>query len=100
MVKHIILWTLKDEYSNEEKNEIKLAIKKNLELLMGKIDGLIKIDVEINPLESSNADLMLYSEFENKDALKCYSSHPDHVYVADTFVRPYTKMRNCIDFEC
>lgn len=99
MVKHIILWNLKDEYSDNEKNEIKLNIKKNLEELLGKIDGLLEIKVEINTLETSNVDLMLYSEFKNKEALSFYASHPEHVYVADTFVRPYTKVRNCIDFE-
>lgn len=38
MVKHIILWTLKD-YSEEEKISIKKDIKENLEGLYGKIDG-------------------------------------------------------------
>ena len=66
---------------------------------MGKIDGLLEIKVEINGLSSSNADVMLYSVFENEDALKNYAIHPEHVYIADTFVRPYTEVRMCMDFE-
>lgn len=99
MVKHIILWTLKDELSAEEKEQVKRGIKEGLEGLAGKIPGMIDIKVNINGLASSNADLMLDSTFENEDALKGYAVHPEHVAVADGKVRPYTKIRSCLDFE-
>lgn len=99
MVKHIILWTLKDELSAEEKEQVKLGIKEGLEGLAGKIPGMIDIKVNINGLASSNADLMLDSTFESEEALKGYAVHPEHVAVADGKVRPYTKIRNCLDFE-
>lgn len=99
MVKHIILWTLKEEYSKEEKEEIKKGIKQGLESLHGKIPGLMEIRVQIDSLASSNADLMLDSTFENEEALKAYAVHPEHVAVADGKVRPYTKLRSCLDFE-
>lgn len=98
MVKHIILWTLK-ECSESEKANIKKGIKENLEALKGKIDGLIDIKVYTEGLASSNADLMLDSSFVDEAALKGYAVHPDHVYVADTFVRPFTASRSCLDFE-
>ncbi len=96
MVKHIILWKLKDEYNN---SEVKNGIKEGLEGLLGVIPGLLEIKVEIKPLESSNVDVMLYSVFENEDALKGYAVHPEHVNVANTKVRPFTETRLCIDFE-
>ena len=99
MVKHVILWTLKDELSAEEKMTIKQGIKEGLEGLKGKVPGIVDIKVNINGLESSNADLMLDSTFENVEALKRYSVHPEHVAVADSKVRPYTKIRSCLDFE-
>ncbi|MBQ8525636.1 MAG: Dabb family protein [Clostridia bacterium] len=99
MVKHIIIWTLKDGYTEDEKREIKTGIKNGLEGLMGKIPGLVDIKVNINGLESSNADLMLDSTFESVEALKGYAVHPDHVAVADGKVRPYTAVRSCLDFE-
>ena len=99
MVKHVILWTLKDELSAEEKMTIKQGIKEGLEGLMGKVPGIVDIKVNINGLESSNADLMLDSTFESVDALKGYSVHPEHIAVADSKVRPYTKIRSCLDFE-
>lgn len=94
MVKHIILWKLKEEHNNDE---IKKGIKEGLESLKGVIPGLIEITVEIKPLPSSNADVMLYSVFESEDALKGYSVHPAHVEVANTKVRPFTAERSCFD---
>ncbi len=98
MVKHIILWTLK-EYPDSEKKQIKDNIKKGLEGLKGKIDGLVDIKVYTEGLASSNADLMLDSSFTDEAALKNYAVHPEHVAVADGFVRPYTALRSCLDFE-
>ena len=99
MVKHIILWTLKDEFSDEEKKTIKAGIKEGLEGLQGKIPGLVDIKVQTEGLASSNADLMLDSSFEDEASLKDYAVHPEHVAVADGKVRPYTKTRSCLDFE-
>ena len=99
MVKHIILWTLKSEYSAEEKEKIKKDIKNGLEALYGKIYGLTDIKVYTSPLETSNVDLCLDSTFTDFDALKGYAVHPDHVWVAKNLVVPFTAERRCIDFE-
>ena len=96
MVKHIILWKLKDEFNNAE---TKADIKAGLENLLGVIPGLLEIKVETEILPSSNVDVMLYSVFENETALKNYSTHPEHVKVADTYVRPYTLTRACFDYQ-
>lgn len=98
MVKHVILWTLKDVYSLEEKENIKKGIKEGLESLQGKIPGLIEIHVITEGLTSSNAEVMLDSTFENEESLKGYSIHPEHVAVADGKVRPYTATRTCFDY--
>ena len=96
MVKHIILWTLKEEYNTDE---IRRGIKEGLEGLMGQIDGLLEIKVQTQKLASSNADVMLYSVFEDEKALKNYAVHPKHVEVANGKVRPYTASRTCMDFK-
>ena len=99
MVKHIILWTLKD-MSDSEKESVKMGIKEGLEGLKGKIPGLIDIKVNATGrIASSTADLMLDSTFESEEALKAYSKHPSHVAVADSKVRPFTVSRACLDFE-
>ena len=99
MVKHVILWTLKENYSDAEKEEIKRGIKAGLEGLKGWIPGLLEISVNVSPLPSSNCDLMLASSFESEEALKGYAVHPAHVEVANTKVRPFTASRTCMDYE-
>ena len=88
MVRHVILWTLKEDLTEEQ-----------LEGLYGKIPALKSIQIHIHPLDSSNCDMMLESVFESTRGLAEYSVHPAHVEVADTYVRPYTKSRVCMDFE-
>lgn len=95
MVKHVILWQLKEELSDAEK----AAIKAGLEGLAVQIPGLVDIRVNIDALPSSNADLMLDTTFETAEALKGYSTHPAHVAVANSKVRPYYKNRVCLDYE-
>ncbi len=99
MVKHVILWQLKDELSESEKTKVKEGIKAGLEGLKGTIPGLLDIHVEINPLPSSNADVMLDTSFADEASLKGYAVHPAHVAVADGKVRPFTKTRVCMDYE-
>ena len=98
MVKHIILWKLK-EMPAEEKQQVLAGMKENLEALVGKVPGLTRMNIVINPMDSSNADVMLDSDLESADALKGYQTHPDPVHVANTYVRPYTEVRMCIDYE-
>ena len=99
MVKHVILWNLKAEYAAEAKERIKKDIKVSLEALVGKIPGLLEMHINIDGLPSSTADLMLDSTFESEQALKGYSTHPEHVAVADGKVRPFTATRACLDYE-
>ncbi len=100
MVKHIILWKLKADFSAEEKAQILAGIKTNLESLAGVVPGLLEIKVNCEKvLASSNADLMLDSTLESPDVLKGYAVHPAHVAVANTYVRPFTEVRLCLDYE-
>ena len=97
MTRHVIFWALKDNI--EDKAAVKTAAKEALEGLVGKIEGLVSVKVNIDPLETSNVDMMLDSEFINPEALAAYANHPAHVAVADTYVRPYTATRSCMDYE-
>lgn len=100
MVKHIILWKLREELSAEEKRNVSEAIKKGLEGLQGQVPGLVAIHVQIDGLlDSSNADVMLDSTLESPEALRGYAVHPAHVAVANGVVRPNTQVRMCLDYE-
>lgn len=99
MIKHIILWQLKDELSDNEKKEIKINIKNGLENLLGKIPGILEIKVLIDPLETSNVDIMLDSSFEDDNALAVYTNDSKHIRVKDELIVPYVKSRYCMDFK-
>ncbi len=99
MVKHIILWRLKEDLSGDEKRAVRENIKRELEALEGVVPGLVSMNIVIDSLESSNADVMMDSVFESEEALKGYQTHPAHVKAADTYVRPFTAVRMCIDYE-
>ena len=98
MVKHIILWKLDDKLTEKEKEVVKINAKRELEGLVGKVPGLLSMNIVIESLESSNADIMLDSTLDCAESLDVYKDHPDHVRVANEFVRPYTVHRLCLDF--
>ena len=99
MIKHMILWKIDEKFSADEKAKILKDAKRELEALKGKVPGLIEIKLQTEKLTSSNADMMLDSTLESEEALKNYQVHPDHVAVANNFVRPFTSERLCLDFE-
>lgn len=96
MVKHMIIWKIKEELENKE--DIKANVKKELEALVGKIDGLVEMHIITENLPSSSGDLMMDSLFESDDALKAYQKHPSHQHVANTFVRPNMCQRLSMDY--
>ena len=99
MVRHIILWKLKDTIPEGEVPAVKAAIKESLEALPAVIDGLVELKVHTDGLPSSNCDLMLESLLCDVAALDEYRDHPAHVAAANGFVRPNTEVRLCLDFE-
>lgn len=99
MVHHVILWKLKESLSVEEKKQVAENIKLHLEKLVGVVPGLNSLSIVINEMESSSADVMLNSVLDSEDALKGYQKHSAHLEVANTYVRPYTEVRMCMDYE-
>ena len=97
MVKHMIIWKIKDECEN--KTLVKENVKKELEALEGKIEGLLEMHIIIDGLPSSSGDLMMDSLFESEEAFKAYQKHPLHQHVANTFVRPNMCQRLSMDYE-
>lgn len=99
MVKHVILWKLREDIPAADIATVKQGIKDGLEGLVGQVPGLLEVHVHTNGLPTSTADVMLDSTLESFEALKGYAQHPAHVAVANGKVRPYTAQRSCLDFE-
>lgn len=98
MVHHIVMWKFRPEIGEEKKAELKAAMKENLEGLVGKVPGLLSLEFIDTPVPSSTHDIALVSTLEKEEDIEVYGTHPAHVRVADTFVRPYVTERACLDY--
>ena len=92
MVKHIVLYTLKD---GVDKKEAVAIIKAQLEPLVGVIPGLIHMEIR---QAYNGMDYALYSEFESREALANYADHPAHLAAKEHFWH-FLDSRVCADYE-
>lgn len=116
MIKHIVLWRLKDHAMGASKKENAEKLKSLLEALRDTIKEIKLLEVGINAEASPHAavahgivppatlahpcaaDVALYSEFANWDALAAYQQHPAHLKVAG-FVQEIRLERHVVDYE-
>ena len=98
MVNHIVMWKFKSEIEEAQKPAIKKAMKENLEALVGKVPGLLSVQFVEEPISSSTHDIALVTTLTCAEDIKVYATHPDHVYVADTYVKPFVTDRACLDY--
>ena len=99
MVHHIVMWKFKPEIAEEQKPELKKAMRENLEALVGKVPGLVTVKFVEEPIPSSTHDIALVTTLEKAEDIAVYGSHPAHVAVADTYVCPYGTGRAGLDYE-
>ena len=98
MVHHIVMWKFKPEIEAEKKDALKKAMSENLASLVGKVPGLLTVEFVSSPIPSSTHDIALVTTLEKAEDIAIYGAHPEHVRVADTYVRPYVMDRACLDY--
>ena len=99
MIKHIVLWKLKDFAEETTKQQNALKIKGLLEEMRGKIPGMLKLEVGLNFEKSGDAaDISLYTEFESREALDAYQIHPAHMPAKKSIPLVRTE-RRVVDYE-
>ena len=99
MVHHMVMWRFKEEIEDSRKPELLEAMEENLKGLVGKVPGLLTVEFIKKPIPSSTHDMSLVTTLEKPEDVAVYGSHPEHVKVADTYVRPYVTDRACLDYE-
>ena len=92
MVKHIVLYTFKEDVNKEEAVKIIASV---LEPLVGKIPGLLHMEIRG---AYQGMDYALYSEFESKQALADYAVHPLHLEAKSHF-HHFLATRVAADYE-
>ena len=99
MVRHIVMFKLK-EFETPAAKEAKMQeIKVALEALINKIDVLrmIRLDFNVNPAETW--DIILTTELDSSADVNTYANHPEHVAVAKNIIGPVKADRACVDYE-
>lgn len=98
MVKHIVLFKLKDEVPEAEKLAVMTEFKEAIEMLPAKISVIRKIEVGLNINPGESWHIALYSEFDNLEDVKFYATHPEHV-AAGKIIAQAKESRSCVDYE-
>lgn len=98
MVKHIVLFKLKDEVPVAEKLVVMNKFKEAIEALPSRISVIRKIEVGLNMNSEETWHIALDSEFDTLDDLKLYATHPDHM-AAGKIIAEAKESRACVDYE-
>lgn len=100
MIKHIVMWKLKDFAQGKSKMENAKLMKEKLEALPAKIDVLLNAEVGINRMHDRNesvSDVVLTTTLENEDHLNTYAKHPEHQKVVQ-FITEIVTERRVVDY--
>jgi hypothetical protein len=99
MIKHIVMWRLKEHAQGNDRATNAKLVKERLESMRGNIPGLLAIEVGIDfSATEHSADIVLYSEFESREALDAYQVHPEHEAMK-SFVMDVRSERRIVDYQ-
>lgn len=99
MIKHIVVWRLKDEALGTCKADNIAQAKDALEALRDLVPTVrfLEVGVDIGAAHDP-CDLVIYSEFDTREDLDAYQVHPEHVKVAK-LIGEMRELRAAIDYE-
>ena len=98
MVKHIVLFKLKDDVPAEEKLAVMTKFKEAIEALPAKISVIRKVEVGLNINPGETLNMGLFSEFDSLEDVRYYATHPEHV-AAGKILAETKESRACVDYE-
>ena len=100
MIKHIVMFTLKDEALGKTKAEHLAAMKAMLEELPSKVPGVVELETATTGVFQSipETDIVLYTAFKTREDLDFYATHPEHLKVL-AFIKAVIAERRVVDYE-
>jgi quinol monooxygenase YgiN len=99
MIKHIVIWKLKDHAEGADRAANAVEMKRRLDACANVVPGILKFEVMLaQPGLEATYDVVLYSEFADKAALEAYASHPTHKALVP-FIGAVREARQCMDYE-
>lgn len=98
MIKHIVMWKLKDFAEGADRATNACKVKQLLDTCANLSPGTLKFEVALaQPGLEATYDVVLYSEFTTKEALDAYADHPTHQAVKP-FIFAVRDSRQCMDY--
>lgn len=98
MLKHIVMWKLKDQALGMDKAALGAELKRRLEALVGQVPSIRSFEVGLNVVPSDTArDVVLVSAFDDLAGLNAYVEHPAHQDVV-AFVKQVVDERRAADY--
>jgi len=99
MIKHIVMWKLKEHAEGADRAANARKMKELLEACAGIVPGILKLEVGLaQPGLEATYDVVLYSEFASREALDAYQEHPQH-QALKPFFGAVREGRQCMDYE-
>ena len=99
MIKHIVMWKLKDHAEGADRAANAAKMKALLDDCRDIVPGIVEFEVALaQPGLEATYDIVLYSVFADKTALDAYQDHPKHVAVKP-FIGAVRLERQCMDYE-
>jgi heme-degrading monooxygenase HmoA len=93
------MWKLKDQAEGADRATNGREMKRRLDACANVVPGILKFEVALaQPGLEATYDVVLYSEFESKEALAAYAAHPTHQAVVP-FIGAIREARQCMDYE-
>jgi quinol monooxygenase YgiN len=99
MIKHIVMWKLKEHAEGAERAVNARKMKVMLDACSNVVPGILKFEAVVaQPGLEATYDVLLYSEFADKAALDAYQEHPQH-QALKPFFGAVRDGRQCMDYE-
>ena len=99
MIKHIVMWKLKEHAEGADRASNARKMKNLLDACAGIVPGILKLEVALaQPGLEATYDVVMYSEFADKAALDAYQDHPQHAALKP-FIGAVREARQCVDYE-
>jgi len=98
MLKHIVMWTLKDHAQGAGRAANAQEMKRRLDACAQLVPGILAFEVNLaQPGLEATCDVILYAEFTDAAALAAYGAHPTHQALIPFFKAVRTG-RECMDY--
>jgi len=83
VIRHVVMWNVRGDTAAERSANID-RLQRSFHSLRGRIPGLLSLEIGVDVSRVGYAcDVVLFSEFESREALESYAVHPEHLRVKD-----------------